>query len=824
MPMTLKGLGRGACALASIAMILACNAPFGIRIPLEGPMSTAFPVYIETSEPVEGGSGRAFVCTQPAMTTVSYQAVPPPPAPTAEPQPSQPAPGAQPGPPTPSPRPSLPISAATSYASIAFLELPFPYDSGNSNFGGSDDQFRRASQRRGNAGRINSFFDHLEPLYPPPDGREPADPPAGGTILTFEGNVDDRDYYSGHPAFDYSTFEYRQPTTPVFAAADGVVVFAEECCGGSMTVKLKHTVEGVGEFMTIYMHLHPDEYFEATRQAIGSPIAAGTRIGTMGNTGHSTGHHLHFEVRFDANRDGQFTSAEVMDPYGFRSSADYPQDPWGAELHVLDSSGIERSVSPYLWIHPLGVDAVPSESGGGQIELPSSLGGLVAPPKLCAPPGSLPVNGTISWSWSAGPAPTMDLSDTGNSFDISASDSDGNQVTRFDPPLSVQIPYDPSLMIDIDLPSLGMYWYLPIERSWILLPAAIDLQHNEVILMVEVPGRYSLMGRPTRDLVPPEVELAIDGPATAEGEIYGSVTMDLSAFDPSGVTMLEYSLDGGTTWQGYTGPFELQTKGIPHQLSEGEEATEDLGGGRGSYLVLVSAADGAGNVIDPPMFRTIRIDPSKNPDPTFTSEGDVACRSGPGTGYSTRSTLPDARTVPLEGRNAAETWWWITSPAGSGHCWVAADAGIASGDTGTLPVIPAPTPVPSPTPTITPVPLDVSGPSINSYSHNPGSIFDGSYCSPFVSTVQAQVSDPSGVASVTLFYRYFNGASLGKWAGIKMSLKGSAYEATLSAPSGVVGPGSAYLEYYIHATDSLGNTSQRPSSSFPQITVDYCLI
>ena len=138
-------------------------------------------------------------------------------------------------------------------------------------------------------------------------------------------------------------------------------------------------------------------------------------------------------------------------------------------------------------------------------------------------------------------------------------------------------------------------------------------------------------------------------------------------------------------------------------------------------------------------------------------------------------------------------------------------------------MIPPPTPVPSPTPTITPVPPDMSGPSISTYSHSPGSISDGSYCSPFVSTVQTQVSDPSGVASVTLFYRYFNGATLGKWASLTMSLKGSAYEATLSAPSLVVGPGAAYLEYYIHARDSLGNTSQRPSSSFPQIEVYYCI-
>jgi len=79
--------------------------------------------------------------------------------------------------------------------SLAFLDLPFPYDGGNENFGGTLGQFKRASQRSWAGGRISSFFDHLYPLYPAPSdpavtfGREPAEAPVGQNILHFEKSI-----------------------------------------------------------------------------------------------------------------------------------------------------------------------------------------------------------------------------------------------------------------------------------------------------------------------------------------------------------------------------------------------------------------------------------------------------------------------------------------------------------------------------------------------------------------------------------------------------------------------------------------------------------
>jgi murein DD-endopeptidase MepM/ murein hydrolase activator NlpD len=169
---------------------------------------------------------------------------------------------------------------------------------------GTDDQFRIAARiNNRQVGRVNSFFDHYLPLYPAsndpnlPGGSEPAEPPIGDNILIFDGSLDATLNYSGHPGFDFSTFERMQPTTPVFAAADGEIFLVGKHSSGALFVKIKHTVPGVGDFLTIYWHLHPDEFFDAMLGREGQPISAGTRIGTMGNTGFSTGHHLHFEVR-----------------------------------------------------------------------------------------------------------------------------------------------------------------------------------------------------------------------------------------------------------------------------------------------------------------------------------------------------------------------------------------------------------------------------------------------------------------------------------------------------------------------------------------------
>ncbi|HVY38326.1 MAG TPA: M23 family metallopeptidase [Polyangia bacterium] len=76
--------------------------------------------------------------------------------------------------------------------------------------------------------------------------------------------------------------------TPVFAAADGRVVYAGHGVRGyGNLVVVKHE----GDLLTVYAHN------SALLVVQGQPVRAGDRIALVGQSGHATGPHLHFEVR-----------------------------------------------------------------------------------------------------------------------------------------------------------------------------------------------------------------------------------------------------------------------------------------------------------------------------------------------------------------------------------------------------------------------------------------------------------------------------------------------------------------------------------------------
>jgi lipoprotein NlpD len=76
--------------------------------------------------------------------------------------------------------------------------------------------------------------------------------------------------------------------TPVFAAADGRVVYAGNGVRGyGNLIVVRHA----GELLTVYAH---NSVLLVTQ---GQPVRAGDRIALVGQSGHATGPHLHFEVR-----------------------------------------------------------------------------------------------------------------------------------------------------------------------------------------------------------------------------------------------------------------------------------------------------------------------------------------------------------------------------------------------------------------------------------------------------------------------------------------------------------------------------------------------
>ncbi len=75
--------------------------------------------------------------------------------------------------------------------------------------------------------------------------------------------------------------------TPLYATADGVVVFSDWYSGYGKMIKIDH---GNG-IVTVYAHN------SANLVNVGESVKKGQHIADMGNTGNSTGSHIHYEVR-----------------------------------------------------------------------------------------------------------------------------------------------------------------------------------------------------------------------------------------------------------------------------------------------------------------------------------------------------------------------------------------------------------------------------------------------------------------------------------------------------------------------------------------------
>ncbi|MDW8247303.1 MAG: peptidoglycan DD-metalloendopeptidase family protein [Sandaracinaceae bacterium] len=139
--------------------------------------------------------------------------------------------------------------------------------------------------------------------------------------------------------------------TPVYAAADGVVVDVFSGCSnnGSLSSRCgggfgNHVIIDHRGVTTIYAHLMPG----TIRVRPGEMVRCGQRIANSGNSGRSTGPHLHFEVRRGNAR---------LDPYGGRCStqanslwrtpnAPRRDCPMGSENQRREDSELVRALIP----------------------------------------------------------------------------------------------------------------------------------------------------------------------------------------------------------------------------------------------------------------------------------------------------------------------------------------------------------------------------------------------------------------------------------------------------------------------------------------------
>ncbi|MDX1614345.1 MAG: M23 family metallopeptidase, partial [Candidatus Promineifilaceae bacterium] len=503
---------------------------------------------------------------------------------------------------------ATPVDCSAEQVAVdGWIDLPFPYRGTEPVFGGTADLFRRVSQRSRFGGRLNSFFDHQFPIYPPIfGGHEPE--ALEKTLVTFSGEeVDDAfaqdansgDWYSGHAGIDYAPSQAREPTTPILAAADGRLALAKIDNDGNHMVWLEHDPDGDGKYQyaTLYFHLHPDEHFFAiTQLEEGAIIKAGQRIGTMGTTGRSTGIHLHFEVRHDVDGDGRFTLFERVDPYGFFPSEEINEDPW-AQLTVfenwLNSNGEpvqhDGIVSDYLWVHPL-------------VEIFDTAG-------TCDQQTGLEVQVDLF--------PVLGFGVVNSGFTYIARDDQGNVLLRGQPHVR-GLTILPEYLEDVDFNTLSLQRLDPRDNRWRTVTEGRSIEpygdggyvFNAVI---EYTGRYVLVARETVDRVPPVTFIDLAGESVPDPSGQGisafrdSVMVSLRAQDrgegsataiTSGVESTQYSLDCGQTWADYTEPFEV-TLDVPHTCGETGTGLQGIELGPNDFLLLAVSEDSENNIEQP---------------------------------------------------------------------------------------------------------------------------------------------------------------------------------------------------------------------------------
>lgn len=474
-----------------------------------------------------------------------------------------------------------------------WLELPFPYSGIEPVFGGTAEQFRLISQRSRNGGRINSFFDHQYPMYPPAFGGQETDDIAS-TMLIFDGSLsldafsqdestggsDARyDYYSGHAGIDFSPAavgDPRTPQTPVFAAADGFLHIATIDDDGNHMVWLSHDRGTDGNYATLYFHLSNDAFFQAmVAMPEGTEVKAGTRIGTMDTTGRSTGIHLHFEVRQDLNRDGNFTVYEKIDPYGYFPSEEYPIDPWSEPW--VDRGGREREgiTSQYLWLHPL--VAVEEEADA------------------CLPQTEVKVD----------LYPVVDWTVVHPGFTYIARNAAGEPVIE-GRPITRQVTVNREALVCGD-PRDVRFQFIPYgSEAQVGTSLATTYSANEVgdylfEARIRGSGQYVLAGRNNRDCTPPTTGVLVTGNKTGENTYTGPITITLQGRERgtlrSTIKEIQYSLDCGRNWQLYTTAIRL-TNQSPHSCGS-EGAGQGIQLGPDDFLLLAIATDSMNNIEQP---------------------------------------------------------------------------------------------------------------------------------------------------------------------------------------------------------------------------------
>ncbi|MFH1567179.1 MAG: M23 family metallopeptidase, partial [Gemmatimonadota bacterium] len=136
-----------------------------------------------------------------------------------------------------------------------------------------------------------------------------------------------KDPFTGLPAFHSGIDFAGRQGTPVYATADGFVVYSYEDGRLGNVVVLTHDPAETGadgRMVRTKTGIYRTEYGHLQRVLVrnGDWVKRGQQVGNMGSTGRSTGPHLHYAVRYQDR--GRGPNRGYVDPETFL--LDWPKD------------------------------------------------------------------------------------------------------------------------------------------------------------------------------------------------------------------------------------------------------------------------------------------------------------------------------------------------------------------------------------------------------------------------------------------------------------------------------------------------------------------
>lgn len=385
--------------------------------------------------------------------------------------------------------------------------------------------------------RITAYFDHSFPLLGYSLHKEPYE--ESSTTLNYLGNKDKEPtlYYSSHNGIDFG-LKYGSD----ILATSGGTASLYSCTDCGYSVKVSHP-EG---YQTIYMHLQK-ERLGGMENII---VSKGDTIGKVGMTGKTSGPHLHLSTYFDKNNNGTFEYPdELLDPFGSdRDSI----DPWKAYAWTDSQGEHQGTQSKYLWTQE---PSIIKETINETKEITLDNKSIHIPYQLETPTFFHIANiagGIIKNQ-------IKDLVYVPNTgIEISLKDQIGKEIKELSSMAKISIQLVPETLSNIDLNTLGIYYWEEQEEYWVKLSSILDPITNMIEAFTEHFSKFAVLGNPNEQETPLETDITIQG--NLQDFYYTTpITITLTSNKPN--SRIFYSLRNDE-WDEYLHPIEVNNQGI----------------------------------------------------------------------------------------------------------------------------------------------------------------------------------------------------------------------------------------------------------------------